>query len=76
MPDRTINVNGRDYRWPNRPVVVVCLDGSAFEYIERADESHGCIFCDPSDELVIHRGAGPEHDELSQVPEGLEGGRV
>ncbi|OLC49209.1 MAG: phosphonoacetate hydrolase [Acidobacteria bacterium 13_1_40CM_65_14] len=29
-------VNGRTYRRPTGPVVVVCLDGSAFEYIERA----------------------------------------
>jgi phosphonoacetate hydrolase len=29
-------VNGRHYRRPKQPVVVVCLDGSAFEYIERA----------------------------------------
>jgi phosphonoacetate hydrolase len=29
-------VNGRTYRRPGRPTVVVCLDGSAFEYIERA----------------------------------------
>jgi phosphonoacetate hydrolase len=29
-------VNGREYRRPKTPTVVVCLDGSAFEYIERA----------------------------------------
>jgi len=29
-------VNGRTYRPPDRPTVVVCLDGSAFEYVERA----------------------------------------
>src|SRR5262245_45350169 len=29
-------VNGRSYRRPTRSTVVVCLDGSAFEYIERA----------------------------------------
>jgi phosphonoacetate hydrolase len=33
---RHVSVNGRTYRWPSRPLVVVCLDGSAFEYIERA----------------------------------------
>jgi phosphonoacetate hydrolase len=31
-----ITVNGRTYRRPARPVVVVCLDGSAMEYIDRA----------------------------------------
>jgi phosphonoacetate hydrolase len=36
MEVRAVSVNGRTYRWPARPVVVVCLDGSPFEYIERA----------------------------------------
>jgi ATP adenylyltransferase len=27
------------------------------EYIERADELPGCIFCAPEEELVVHRGA-------------------
>jgi phosphonoacetate hydrolase len=36
MEVRAVSVNGRTYRWPERPVVVVCLDGSAFEYIDRA----------------------------------------
>ena len=36
MEVRAVPVNGRTYRWPAQPVVVVCLDGSAFEYIERA----------------------------------------
>ena len=31
-----INVNGRDYRWPAKPVVVVCIDGSEPDYIEQA----------------------------------------
>jgi phosphonoacetate hydrolase len=31
-----INVNGRDYRWPEKPVVVVCIDGSEPDYIEQA----------------------------------------
>jgi phosphonoacetate hydrolase len=36
MEVRAIAVNGRTYRWPARPVVVVCLDGSSFDYIDRA----------------------------------------
>ncbi len=31
-----ITVNGRDYRWPAKPVVVVCIDGSEPDYIEQA----------------------------------------
>ena len=34
--NKTISVNGRDYRWPDRPVVVVCIDGSEPDYIEQA----------------------------------------
>ena len=26
------------------------------EYIQQADERPGCIFCDPEDDLVVHRG--------------------
>jgi len=41
MPSRTsaksIEVNGRRYRWPDRPLVVVCIDGSEPDY----DESDG-----------------------------------
>ena len=32
----TVTVNGRDYAWPGEPVVVVCIDGSEPDYIERA----------------------------------------
>ena len=36
-PQKTsISVNGRDYQWPSRPVVVVCIDGSEPDYIEQA----------------------------------------
>jgi len=32
----SVSVNGRDYQWPSRPVVVVCIDGSEPDYIEQA----------------------------------------
>ncbi|HEV7612838.1 MAG TPA: phosphonoacetate hydrolase [Steroidobacteraceae bacterium] len=31
-----ISVNGRTYRWMDRPLVVVCVDGCQFEYITAA----------------------------------------
>ena len=31
-----ITVNGRSYRWMDRPLVVVCVDGCEFEYIRKA----------------------------------------
>jgi phosphonoacetate hydrolase len=31
-----ITVNGRTYRWMDRPLVVVCIDGCQFEYITAA----------------------------------------
>jgi len=33
---KQINVNSRTYNWPNAPTVVVCIDGSEPDYIERA----------------------------------------
>ena len=35
-PGSILRVNDRDYRWPARPLVVVCLDGSPFEYLRQA----------------------------------------
>ncbi len=32
----TVSINGREYAWPNQPVVVVCIDGSEPDYIEEA----------------------------------------
>ena len=34
-PD-SLSVNGRTYRWPRRPTVVVCVDGCEPEYINQA----------------------------------------
>lgn len=33
---KSVTVNGRDYPWPARPVVVICCDGSEPEYMDRA----------------------------------------
>lgn len=32
---RSIHINGNSYRWPQRPVVVVCIDGGDPEYLHR-----------------------------------------
>ena len=32
----SLNVNGREYSWPQQPLVAVCIDGSQPEYIEEA----------------------------------------
>ena len=34
--DKTISVNGRDYAWPDAPLVVICCDGSEPDYMEMA----------------------------------------
>lgn len=34
-----VSVNGRSYQWPDRPRVVVCVDGSEPDYIEKAIEA-------------------------------------
>ncbi len=31
----SVNINGTDYRWPLRPVVVVCIDGGDPAYLQR-----------------------------------------
>jgi phosphonoacetate hydrolase len=38
MPQDTssLSVNGRDYGWPNEPVVVICVDGCAPAYLDQA----------------------------------------
>ena len=33
---KTVSVNGREYRWPQQPCVVVCIDGSEPDYIEKS----------------------------------------
>jgi len=38
---KTIEVNGRRYRWMDDPLVVVCVDGCEFDYLERAAAA-GC----------------------------------
>jgi phosphonoacetate hydrolase len=34
-----VTVNGRTYRWPERPLVVLCIDGCEPDYIARAVEA-------------------------------------
>ena len=36
MSAAPVGVNGREYRWPARPVVVVCVDGCEPDYINQA----------------------------------------
>jgi phosphonoacetate hydrolase len=33
---RSLDVNGRTYRWPQRPLVVVCVDGCEPDYVNQA----------------------------------------
>ena len=52
--------NGRDYRWPAAPTVVICLDGSEPGYIERA----------------IERGLAPHLDRLMRAGANLTASSV
>src|SRR5262249_15196515 len=36
---KTIEANGRRYAWMNDPLVVVCVDGCEYDYLERAASS-------------------------------------
>lgn len=33
---KIVSVNGRDYNWPKQPLIVICIDGSEPDYIEKA----------------------------------------
>ena len=41
MTPKFVTVNGRAYRWPDRPLVVVCVDGCEPDYVNQAIEA-GC----------------------------------
>ena len=41
MTPKYVTVNGRAYRWPDRPLVVVCVDGCEPDYVNQAIEA-GC----------------------------------
>jgi phosphonoacetate hydrolase len=43
-PHTGVTVNGRSYRWPERPVVVVCVDGCEPDYISQAIEAGAAPF--------------------------------
>ena len=34
MSGNAIELNGITYRWPNRPIVVVCIDGGDPDYLD------------------------------------------
>jgi phosphonoacetate hydrolase len=51
-PVAPLTVNGRDYRWPQQPLVVVCVDGCEPEYINQAIASDRAPF------LASLRGRG------------------
>ena len=37
-------VNGRSYRWMSEPLVVICVDGCEYDYLERAAASGSAPF--------------------------------
>jgi len=42
--EQPLIVNGRSYRWPDRPLVVVCVDGCEPDYVTRAVEAGAAPF--------------------------------
>ena len=55
MEKTSVNLNGVTYRWPSRPVVVVCIDGGDPEYFEHGLEA-GII---PNIERFMKEGFSP-----------------
>ena len=39
MSPTSLSVNGRAYKWPDRPLVVVCVDGCEPDYVNQAIEA-------------------------------------
>jgi len=54
----SVNVNGTEYRWPDRPVVVVCIDGGDPRYLEQLLQE-GAI---PNIQTIIEQGFGAVAD--------------
>src|SRR5678816_3141932 len=56
MKNAPINVNGRTYRWMDRPLVVVCVDGCEPDYITQAMQAGAAPFlrelCDKGTSLL------------------------
>ena len=50
--DKTVTVNGRDYAWPEAPLVVICCDGSEPDYMETA-MAEGLM---PNLEAIVAKG--------------------
>ncbi|MBM86290.1 MAG: phosphonoacetate hydrolase [Rhodospirillaceae bacterium] len=55
-----VEVNGRGYAWPEQPLVVVCIDGSEPDYIERA-VADGVM---PFTEEMLERGTNLDADSV------------
>jgi len=53
-----VTVNGRSYRWPDRPLVAVCVDGCEFGYIHEAVAAGAAPFL----ERMMGEGAAFEAD--------------
>jgi phosphonoacetate hydrolase len=43
-PGRPVSANGRSYRWMDRPLVVVCVDGCEADYINQAVQAGAAPF--------------------------------
>ena len=51
-----VTVNGRSYAWPDRPLLVVCVDGSEPDYVRQAcDASLQRLGADHVDLYYQHR---------------------
>ncbi len=53
-----VTVNRRNYRWPDRPLVVVCVDGCEYDYVSLAVAAGKAPFL----ERMIARGAAFQGD--------------
>ena len=56
--ERFVSVNGRRYRWMDRPLVIVCVDGCEADYITQAVQAGVAPFlkraCEQGASLLTH----------------------
>ncbi len=61
-PREPLSVNGRTYAWPDRPLVVVCIDGCEPDYFDRAIEAGAMPY------LASARAAGTDRLADAAMP--------
>ena len=63
MTRSALTVNGRTYQWPQRPLVVVCVDGCEPDYITQAVQAGAA----PWFKRVLEHGSSFTQSQLTDI---------